>query len=75
MNPSDIDKEVAIENLNHIVRLINSINKHHQSLVDKIEDVLLIDGKVINHNDLNMIQKNNYDIQNKIVNDILSRIN
>ena len=75
MNPSDMEKKVVNENLNRIVKLIDSINKHHQSLVEKLEEVLLIDGKVVNQEELDLIQKNNYDIQNKILYDIMNRIN
>ena len=75
MSPSDMEKKVVNENLNRIVKLIDSINKHHQSLVEKLEEVLLIDGKVVNQEELDLIQKNNYDIQNKILYDIMNRIN
>lgn len=75
MNSSDVEKQLTIENLNRIVHLIDNLNSHHQLLVDKLENVLLIDGKVVNQDKLDLIQKRNCDIKNEILNNTLSRIN
>ncbi len=62
----DIEKNLAINNLNSINNFINKLNDEHDLLVNELRNNLEIDNKVIEEEKLLLIKNNNL----KIIEDI-----
>lgn len=70
----DLEKKMVINNLYKINNLIDKLNLKHDLIVNNLEDVMMIDNKIINEENIKNIKNNNLnikDINNKIINDLV----
>lgn len=68
------NKQITIDILYKINNLIDKLNSEHNSLINYLNECLVIDNKVFNRDNFNIVRDNNISIYNEIINYTIPRI-
>lgn len=68
------NKQITIDILYKINNLIDKLNNEHNSLINYLNESLVIDNKAFSSDTINIIKDNNISISNEIINYTIPRI-